>query len=118
MTMEEVLASPRAANQRCEAPLEETELRKIATPIGRYEPSWDLWVGASADVRNDICRMIPTSAGINGVAGDVSLVPLLDFEPLLDARSRAARQDPPGRGVSNGKSGPGWLTLRELGVAI
>lgn len=70
----------------------------LAVTSSRLTSFWALWEGATAEVKNETCRLVFASAVLDFERRELSLVPNPEFEPLFRARSGYVEQDSPGRG--------------------
>lgn len=77
-------------------------LTATETPINeasrRIMSFWSLWEGASAEVKNETCRLVFESVVLDFQERMIGIKPHPEFEPLLDARSAYVGQDSPGPG--------------------
>jgi hypothetical protein len=78
----------------------------------------ELWDGASAEAKNQTCRVLFEEVILNMRAETVEFTPWPEFRPLFDARAHYVTQTVPGPNTPNvnGARRAGLYTLEELGV--
>jgi len=98
-----------------ETPLDESSLRIMSF--------WSLWEGASAEVKNETCRLVFESVVLDFHERTVAFKPHPEFEPLLDARSVYVEQERPAPGsqrpccwAPNSTRCSEWPTAPALGI--
>ncbi len=86
--------------------------------LGRLTCFGELWDSASAETRNEACKLVFESVVLNMGAKTLSLKPWPEFEPLLSTRLVYVTSTQPGQGSSNVNRDSRLYSPAELGVAV